>query len=347
MKNKLRLLILLIPLASCIESFEQAVPRKKGILLVESLLLDHQDHQYVKLHFTDSANAKIPVWGASVVVRDDEGNEYHFDSAFDGVFLHFGDLIDVSTGKSFRLEINIGDTIRTVSGWEQVPSKVQAGPSRIEPKFLEVVSNEGFTVSRKGVEIFTSTGELPTGEVYLRWTYEESYGYLAPHASPLCSECSFCYITEQPQGINNVTAVSGGVGKVVSDRLVNFVEISEKFNVRYSTLIKLFSITRSAYDYYNAIRRINEARGNIFDPPPAVLKGNLTNTLDPEQPIYGFFEVGRYSETSVAINRAEIPFIIPTFLEGGCMPPPGVQPDPGCSDCRDKPGASKDRPYYF
>lgn len=338
------LLVLCSISVSCIEIYEQDFPLQKDVLLVEGMLLDHPDYQYVNIYLTDSGRVRQPVNRASVSIHDQQGNTWRMEWQGGGMYRPFSGVINVNTGTRFQLEINLGDSARILSDWEQVPPPVEAKELAMELKFRSQVTDDGFVLTQKGVELFASTGEIPLHQAYLRWSYEITYGYLAPNADPVsCSACYSCYVVEQPS-VSLVSQASHGAGKSIDGVPIDFIQIDERFNVRFAVLLKQFSISKSAYEFYATIQQIQRTRGNIFDPPPAIVTGNLTDQLAPERTIYGLFEVGRYSETSARISKADITsIIVPPFLDR-CLETPAPS---DCSDCRLREGATKERTYYY
>ena len=328
---------------SCIEIYEQDFPLQKNVLLVEGMLLDHPDYQYVNIYLTDSGRLRQPVNWATVSIHDHQGSTWRMEYLGDGKYRPFGSLINVNTGASFQLEITLGDSARILSGWEEVPPLVEAKELKMDVKFRSQITDDGFILTEKGVELTASTGEMPLNQVYLRWSYEITYGYLAPYADPVfCSPCYSCYIVEQPP-FTLVSQALQSAGKSMDGVPIDFIPIDERFNVRFAVLLKLFSISKSAYEFYATIQQIQRTQGNIFDPPPAIVTGNLKDQLAPERTIYGLFEVGRYSETSAAVSKGDITtIIVPPFLEK-CLG--STLPD--CADCRLREGATKERPYYY
>lgn len=336
------LVLVLLMAISCIEIYEQDFPLQKGVLLVEGMLLDHPDYQYVNIYLTDSGRIRQPVNWASVSIHDDQGSTWRMESSGEGMYRPFGGFLNVSSGTKHQLEINLGDSVRILSSWEEVPPLVEAKELKMDVKFRSRVTEEGFVLTQKGVELFASTGEIPLNQTYLRWSYDIAYGYLAPNADPVfCSPCYSCYVVEQPS-VTLVSQALQSAGKSMDGVVIDFIPIDERFNVRFAVLLKQFSISKSAYEFYATIQQIQRTQGNIFDPPPAIVTGNLKNQLAPERTIYGLFEVGRYSETSASVSKAAITFLIPTFLER-CLG--STLPD--CSDCRLREGATKERPYYY
>jgi len=342
------LLITAYIFASCIDRFEVAVPRQEGILVVEALLLDSAQYQYVKLSSSDTTGAAQPINHATVTLHGADEMEWSFYLSNEGEYRPFPAPINLRPGDIFQIEILVGDSIRALSSWETVPARVAAGPTILEPKFKTVVNDLGFESTLKGVEIIASTASMPTDEVYLRWDYEVTYGYDAPWASDLCAECHYCFIVEGSKGLNETSEVLKSESKVLGGRSLDFVLISEKFAIRYAVLVKQISITRSAYQYYRSIYQLNTASGSIFDPPPAVIVGNLKNVLNEDNPVYGFFEVGTYSESSATVTAPDIPFLIPSSLERCLDLASDNSPDVAdCYVCGSRQGATQNRPHYY
>ncbi|WP_339816297.1 DUF4249 domain-containing protein [uncultured Imperialibacter sp.] len=335
--------VLLLVCVSCIEPYEVDVPKQDNILIVESMLLDHPDYQRTRLYFQHQDGPRELIYNAIVSISNKAGDSWPLVVTYDGSYVPLSGSIEVAAGDEFQLEIAIGDSIRAVSTWEKVPEPSEIDTAFMEAKYRSVINNRGIETTSKGIEIFVATKPVASQNTYLRWTYEDTYAYDAPMASDLCSECQYCYIQEEVENFIELAEVLNSKGKVLSGKSIEFVEFDERFGIRFAVLVKQLTVTKAAYEYYKSINQLNEARGSIFDPPPAVLRGNVSNNLRPTETVYGFFEVGKYSEASARITKSDIDFLIPSFYENCLVPNPGAD----CFDCRAREGATKVRPDYF
>ena len=47
--------------------------------------------------------------------------------------------------------------------------------------------------------------------------------------------------------------------------------------------------------------------GTIFEPPPAIIRGNIYNIHDPKDPVFGYFGASAITKGSIFIPDSAIP----------------------------------------
>ncbi|MBT8185443.1 MAG: DUF4249 domain-containing protein, partial [Eudoraea sp.] len=102
---------------------------------------------------------------------------------------------------------------------------------------------------------------------------------------------------------------------VLSDRFIDGIEVRdvEVAQIPLYTIqdivveIQQFSLTPSAFKYYEVLKDIVDDNRGLNAPPPAALVGNMVNVNDAEDPIFGRFTAAATSTSSVFIDRTDIP----------------------------------------
>jgi hypothetical protein len=74
----------------------------------------------------------------------------------------------------------------------------------------------------------------------------------------------------------------------------------------YQVTIQQLSISKGAYQFFNLLRSQKSINGDIFDPPPATIRGNIINLDNPESNVIGYFYASDVKELSHFIERSEL-----------------------------------------
>ncbi|HEV7620156.1 MAG TPA: DUF4249 family protein, partial [Flavisolibacter sp.] len=82
---------------------------------------------------------------------------------------------------------------------------------------------------------------------------------------------------------------------------------SEKLAIRYSILVKQYSLTKEAYDYLQIMKKNTESIGSIFGVLPAELSGNIHCLSNPSEQVIGFITISPVHQTRIFINNSELP----------------------------------------
>jgi hypothetical protein len=98
----------------------------------------------------------------------------------------------------------------------------------------------------------------------------------------------------------------------------------------YSLLVRQYTLSEPAYEYWNKIRINSAELGNLYGKQPVAVKGNVHNLSNPEQQVLGFFGAASARWKRIFIKDAiNVPYLY-TDCEIFEPPPP---PDPQCFNC--------------
>lgn len=153
--------------------------------------------------------------------------------------------------------------------------------------------------------------------------------------------CNKCWINES-NIIGNVLAYSDvntngqlttlKVG-FIKDNGLRFANTAIDGDRQYYVELEQLSINKEAFQFNELIQSQIAIDGDIFDPPPAVVKGNISNVNNPDEVIIGFFGAHSISKKGKFIKR--------TILEN-------IQRWPfACGDCRVRTGSSLETPLPY
>ncbi len=249
-------------------------------------------------------------------------------------------------GRTYTLQIIVeGNT------YQSTPQLMLATPviDTIGLNFTEVPSTNELT-PRSGVEV-SATWQDPPGNTFYSWRLNGIYrintqdrfssSSICCLFDPVDNGASDCWIRE--------TDVEGNVLSL-SDRffeaqrrteIVGFIEDDGlRFANRdiipsrqYYVQVEQYQLSQEAFEFFDRVGVLATINGEIFDPPPLSIRGNISNVNNPDERVIGFF--GAYSvqtkDTFIPLDLLES---IQTF------------PNP-CGDCRVRPGAQVELPEEF
>ena len=85
---------------------------------------------------------------------------------------------------------------------------------------------------------------------------------------------------------------------------------TRELSIRYSLLIKQYSLDSTDYQFWNSVRKQNEDQGGLYTNQPYQIRGNVINIDDPEEPVRGNFTVASFVEKRIFVNR---PWLLPMY----------------------------------
>ncbi|MDX1628747.1 MAG: DUF4249 family protein, partial [Fulvivirga sp.] len=121
---------------------------------------------------------------------------------------------------------------------------------------------------------------------------------------PAPKDCCFrCYVTEAPVRDFKLLNDKFFNGQK-KEALIGFVEDNGlRYQEKYFLIASLRSISEDGHNFFEIIRQQLDLSGDVFDPPPATVNGNIFNINTPDEPVIGFFSVSDIKKDSIYIQR--------------------------------------------
>ncbi len=324
-------------LFSCIQGIELPVREQAGTLVVEGFITDQEGPYTMRLSRSATyqsvfartgviepetrANVSIRTATGDIIVLAEIGDGYYKTPAsFRGVL-----------GESYSLNIN------TQLGEELVSSSVciPAGGTEIEDLILRFerhpsVDEFEFTT---GMNIFASFADDPVGpNFYLAYT---SHGVFPWSAHPELAELNpnfpcptgdsiRCFRYERDYFQPNLRPVQRCFVpetrpfdfRLISDQFQNGAQVTalaafieddgRRFEYSYRVRVNLLTISPEAFGFYQRLASQLSIEGDIFDPPPAQILGNIVNINDPSASPIGYFGAYHASSAQTYIEREQL-----------------------------------------
>ncbi len=312
--------VVLFSISACIDELNIDVEGNKRILVVEGFITTQPGPHRVMI----SKSAKygsildeaiIRETGATVWVRDEDGEQVFFEE--DGVGSYYTPVeFKATVGKKYTLFIVLANGERFVS----VPEEIHPVPPidslivlfKKQPSLSDITFGSGVEVYARWQDPIESDNFYmwDASGIYLLNTRPELFldrGFFGdPFINPKDC-CSTCYITE-----HNVNTEL----KIFKDNLSNGIEHTElvayipddggRFMDKYMVVIEQASLTKEAFQFFDILKNQLSIQGNIFDPPPATIRGNIISLDNPDDEVIGYFRASDSFRDTLFISKDAI-----------------------------------------
>ena len=308
------IVILPIIFLACIQEIELDLG-EDPVLVIDGTLTNQEGPHIITLSYSTGFN-KNPIFvpiksellNARVSIEDQSGNEellteipntgkYATSTGYQGVVgSTYKLLVTLSNGKQYQSR---SEKINPVPAIDEVTFKVEN---------RNILSNNSISIKKYVVLFIDFKDEIETDNYY-RWRYEETYEVLAPLVPELCVptpspepspndepvlipcpvDLRNCWATDYDSEFLRISDDVLFNGKHVKEFEIYAAESSRKFNIGYNALIKQFSLTKDAYNYYKSIKDQLGNTGSIFETPNYQIKGNIQSLETPGEPVLGYF----------------------------------------------------------
>ena len=229
-------------------------------------------------------------------------------------------------GRTYTLEVQTnGNTYQSLP--EEILPVVSAESLETEVVTGQRQNAAGNFVNSTDITVQVNTS-FPINEngSFLRWTSFGIYEY-AEIGSQGNLNPQICYVTEDVDFDNVSVASSRNVtNNFIQRQPVLTRTVDFRFTARYCFNVVQHSISEAAYNFWSAVGAEFERSGNIFEPPPGKIVGNLFNVANPEEEVLGFFGASAVDTITLLVQGREVGNPIPE-----CRPfPRGPE---SCTNC--------------
>lgn len=322
MKKGYLILLVLSMLSGCIDPLNLNTEKGTERLVVDGLITNEPAPFSVRLSLSEPygsyvGNYNSTVRNATVIISDDKGNKETLTESKPGLYTTTGNGLQGQIGNTYTL------TIKTKEGKEYTSTPELLAPiSDIANLYTEVreqkiLNSSGNEETIYVLDVFVDAQDPLDQKNYYMWQWEGVYqvstqpqdykekvrGIWVPKPK-VC--CAVCWLTEFTNSIN-VKDDRLINGRQVKRHLVTQIPINERtFGSKYHIEIKQTSISEAAYDYWNMLKTQVSNVGNIQEPPPASIIGNISNVQDPKEKALGYFGASAVVKKSIFIKREEL-----------------------------------------
>tara|TARA_Y100000310_G_C20691483_1_gene822556 strand:- start:1527 stop:2453 length:927 start_codon:yes stop_codon:yes gene_type:complete len=247
-------------------------------LVVDGMFTTKLKQHQVKLSYTtvypSNPNA-LPeeqlISGAQVQVISEAGETFDFYESAIGVYSTIDSVAGI-VGGTYQLRLFVDD--QEYLSDPQTITPVTA-PDSIYYEYLEDEDN---------IAVYIDSKDPGDSRNFYRWTWTSNYIVITNFGDELDC-CARCFISKVSNDIvlhedtytNGQPIIKKEIAKIPVD-----------INGDYLIFINQHSISIETYDYYDLLNRQISSTGNLFDPPPSRLIGNIS-AVNSNENVLGFF----------------------------------------------------------
>jgi len=297
-------LFFLLTAGSCLTHFTPQLNENdsKPLLVVEGQITDEEGPFRVKLTNTvpvSDITEPVPVLSAEVHIIDDQGRSFQLYDGGNGIYETAEKNLKGIPGNKYTLTIT---TLQDNLQYTSVPVLMQNIPDIDSLYFEQVkhswITKEGAKHEENWVNILVNAHDTTGITKYWRWEYEETYGvYVGPNL--------ICWVVNIP----SASIIVASTADEPADELTGFIVRSigpynPQLRVRYSILVRQYSIDADLYNYLKLLRDFNETPGGIYSKIPKPFFGNIT-CCDSTKKALGYFAASSVKEKRLLIRRSD------------------------------------------
>jgi hypothetical protein len=326
----LRFVILfIVGFPACEEPFRPELDDFGYVLVVDGAITDQPGPYTISLIFSSGLynGDQQAVEGAIVKIIEEDGEEETLTENQPGIYTTLENGIQGTAGKSYKLSIRLQDGTQYESPYQVMPASTTINSVGADIVYRYISIDEP---DIPGYQFHITTELAENSEQYFMWSLESTYKYQSdftidylysgdavPYSNP--TEFMTCWRTYQLNEIYTFNTTLLGEPKIEKLPL-NFARAdARELLIRYSLLVKQFSINEEAFLFWNNIQRQIESQESLYNNQPFQIRGNIVNTDDPDEAVLGYFMVAAQSEKRIFIDPIPDLEVKRTFCEPDYM----------------------------
>jgi hypothetical protein len=375
-------MILIMLLPGCIDPYTPNIEDNQVSLVVEALITDQPGLHSVTLSTSSPLNdtATQKVTGAMVDVVNNRGGVMEFFEEGEGIYSRWIGQGEIEDGVDYMLRIVTPDG----EIYESDPERLGALSPDVGQVYwqFDTLGTADPDNPLYGIQFYLDLAGQDDDARNYRWVLEETWEYHAAHYIQYIYDgtvlqnwpdpfvYTFCWRTDVIPSIF-IASTKALEKNELKKQPLHFVSgETKRLQIKYSLMVKQYSLSDKAYDYWLQVQRQNQETGGIYETQPDRIPGNVHNANDPDQEVLGYFNVSSVTERRIfvdgirelvyppvpcnldTIDRPEnkppylaIPFYLISLSPMGAGPPYGVGGSL-CFDCR-KGGGVIEKPWFW
>lgn len=318
--NKLNILSLLLctMLSSCIEKFYlDSGGFQSNEIVIEGLLTnDGKPLEIVISRPSQPENPRFnPISGCIVTIENDQKISFTLSESDEAG--HYSAQVDpmfARVGACYRL------SVKTPTGKTYVSNFEEMMPCpKVDSVYYELKTIQTSTIGddEDGIQFFIDFRGDPTMGRFFRWSLVETYEYHSTWSirAFLDEDSKYVFVPEdfsnyvcyKTDPIYDIFTLStdGFAQNIYNKYPLHFVNNeTQRLMYHYSLLIKQYSLSEGAYQFWENIRMNNKENASLYGKQPSPFKSNIHNVGDTTETVLGYFGV-----SAVSTKRINIRFI--------------------------------------
>lgn len=311
------LVIISLSQVGCVDPFVPEVTAFENNLVVEGQILEGKQPAVVRLSRSFGLNEEQPerLRNARVGIRDDAGGEIFLTEIVPGVYQSDTSEYEGIPGRSYQLFFELAGESYESSWMLMKPG------TEIKDVYWELEKQGTGNDSTTGAQFYLNTSDPENKTIFYRWEFTETWEFRVPEPAIglwnwQANRPDFynpdsipetCWRMDTSSRIIIATTEGLNEDKIV-DLPLHYVSTEDnQLRIKYSILIKQYSISKETYQFYQQLKSTTEDIGGLFDPIPSEVIGNIRNTGNPDETVLGYFSADGYDSRRIFIDKSDLP----------------------------------------
>ena len=294
-------------ITACVNPLDITIDKEVNILIVEGAITTLPGTNWVKLTRSAKYGSIFegyvrPALKANVVIRDSDGSVFNLEesSGRPGVYYTRSDFLP-EVGQNYTLLITLANGVQYTS----LPEKINKAAELIDLKAQFTSRQISADKIKSGFDVYATFKDSPEEKNFYMW---KNYGELQPVSLPpylaIELDCSDgkCWVRKSSDRTIRLLQDRLVNGNMITDKAAFIKDDCVRVNKKFLVRIEQHTLTKDAFQFFKLLKAQTSIDGDLFDPPPATLRGNMINLSDPNENVIGYFRASDVSVDSLVLE---------------------------------------------
>lgn len=314
------LCLIFISIHSCKEKYWPELDKYEDILVVDGMITNEPGPYTIKLSLSAPLDSAVifPFPNCQLVISDNIGNTENLTETEPGVYMTSPDGIQGIVGRKYKLQIVTPEGNNYESALEELRA-----PIGIDSVYgvIEYRQDEKFAYDLAGYQFYLDTEMAEQDTNYFLWRAEATFHYQSDFTIRWYYDGTLnwfhgpdslynCWKSYKIARIFTGSTQSLNIPKIDKYALHYVNTETRQLSIKYSLFVRQFTISETAYEFWNGIEEQNSEQGSLYATQPFQISGNVYNVENTAEPVIGYFMVAGIAEKRIFMERPpnNIPF---------------------------------------
>ena len=303
---------------SCVDEYWPELDKYENLLVIDGYISNEPGPYTIKLSLSSKVEEIkiIPVSNAMVTIMNDQGVSEVLTESEAGTYVTSINGIQGQIGRKYKIAIITADGKSYSSEFEKLlqPTEIESINAQLEYREQENIAH-----NLAGYQFYLNTFQAISDTNYYLTKLEATYKYKADFLiryifdgtlRPFENSDSLqtCWKTYNVPQIYTYSTLNLTEPVIRNYPLLYVDTETDKLYIRYSLLVQQFSLSESAYQFWSQVKENSYDQGGLYNTQPYQVRGNISNTNDPEEPVLGYFMSAGISKKRIFVYPPPVLF---------------------------------------
>jgi hypothetical protein len=292
--------LFLLTIGSCVSNYIPNINDYEEQLVVEGLITDQPGINTIKISNSEQLWKRQfpkPYTGCIVSISDDLGNTYNLkETAPKGTYITDPSTFRGVVGRTYTLHVKTTTESKNFN-YQSKPVKMIPVPP-VDSIYYEKKVFRPTNIPVEGCNIYLNTHDPSNNCKFYRWEYLETWEINLLFDFPN----KVCWVSNQSKEIKIKNASLLPEASISRLPVITIQDPVDKLSVKYSILIKQFSLNEDEYFYWERFKNMIDQTGGLYDVLPSTIPNNIFCVEDPYKEVLGYFCVSAVSTKRLFIK---------------------------------------------